>query len=107
MPAPAPTAGEVARVGKEGIGVELQFQGLSALIQGFFSTSEFVVDVGKGLAPCVASEFAVVRLTWDGETRVGTITLELEPADLACLPKVGPDGVDLSALMPLTVALAG
>ena len=88
------------------VGVELQFVGLSGLIQGFMADARIVARLGNELGPCIASELAVVRATWDSEIRIGTITLELEPADLACLPKVADGSVDVSALEPLNRALA-
>lgn len=90
----------------EAVAVEMQFQGVGGLFQGFFTTPELVAKLGSDLGACVASERAVVLIRWFESERFGTITLEADPSDLACKASSAGSEIDVSGLAPLGQALA-
>lgn len=94
-------------MGSEGAAsVALAFQGVSPLYQGYFSTEEWVSGLGKGLGACFDGTVEVV-VSYDTENRIGRILVQTGLADLKCRPAVGPEGIDVSPLIPLGQALAG
>ena len=93
-------------VGGEGaVAVTLQFRGVGPQYQNYFSQSEFVGALGASLGACQVDE-AVVLITYDSEKWIGTITLETTPEGLACPIGVSDEGLDLSPMEPVGVALA-
>lgn len=91
--------------GAGSVPVEVQFDGVSPLYRGYFSTTGWVAELGRGLGGCVTGR-AVVIVTYDSVENLGTIRLHAEPADLTCLGRFDGDALDVSALTPITRALA-
>lgn len=85
--------------------MELQFQGVGALFQGFFADPDLVGKLGTALGPCIDGGLAVVVISWSEETRIGTIAVHAEPQMIRCQPELA-SGLDLSPLEPLGRALA-
>jgi len=106
QPAPPQVRRVVAVIGNgDAVPVTLQFKGVGPLYQNYFSTPEFVGDLGAALGACQADE-AVVLVTYDSENWIGTITLQTTPEALACGAVSSADGIDLSPMQPVGVALA-
>jgi hypothetical protein len=72
----------------------------------FFSNADAVGSLGAALGPCL-TDTAQVAVSWNEEERIGRIFLRAPPEALTeCLPTAGAEGVDLSPLEPVGVALA-
>lgn len=112
MPAPAPApdaapaSSNVVVGNADAVAVELQFQGVGGLFQGFFADPAVVAKLGTELGPCIEGGLAVVVITWSEQTRIGTITVHAEPEMLRCKAVSAGPAVDLSPLEPIGRALA-
>lgn len=85
--------------------VQLEFEGVSRLHQGYFSSPTYVRTLVKSLSGCVG--LAQLRVTYDTPKRLGRIELVLDSDQLWCGPGRGDENLDLRPLEPLGRALAG
>lgn len=102
-----PAAPEQVAVDPEGeaIPVEVRHYNLSELYQAFVSDERAMENLGRRLAGRVSPP-AQVRVSYDDTTRMGRLLLVVPPDQLLVdIPHEG-NRVDLSALAPLTVAMA-
>jgi len=91
--------------GGEAVNIALGFQGVSPLYQGYFRTQEWVAQLAVDLGACFDNTVEVI-VSYDSEVHIGRIFIPVERGGLRCRPVVGPDGVDLSPLVPVGRALA-
>ncbi|HHO52532.1 MAG TPA: hypothetical protein ENK18_17110 [Deltaproteobacteria bacterium] len=85
--------------------VVLAFSNLNPLYQGYFSTEAWVAELSSALGGCFTESVEVV-ISYSDETRIGRILIQTPISALACSPVPGPEGVDLSPLVPVGQALA-
>lgn len=85
--------------------MELDFEGVGPLYQGFFGTESALEDLQVALAGCVAGS-AHVRVTYDTPKSLGRILLVATPEDLTCRATASGDGFEVTELTPITAALA-
>lgn len=85
--------------------IDLVFESVSPLYQGFFATPELVGRLGSGLGACVRGSGAV-RISYSNEERIGRIEVLAEQGQFTCVPKHVDGGHDVSTLAPLHAALA-
>lgn len=104
LPEP-PTVRAVSAGSDDAASLALAFTGVGALHRGFFSAEKPLAQLAAALAPCVRGE-VVVRVTWQDDIRLGRITLEVPPDQLACAPQPTGAGLDLAPLEPVGRALA-
>ena len=97
----------VATATGEAVDVTLAFSGVGALHRGYFGTPEHVGRLGTGLGACLRAPGRVV-VSWDEEERIGRIVLDTAPEALspACVPKMTPEGLDMSPVAPIGTSLA-
>lgn len=99
-------APEVAPLpGADPVEIVLVWQGIGNLHRSWFSSSAAVELLSKGFGGRVAGP-ANVYVRHDNEEYVGSIRLQLRPDTLLVEVPVAGEVVDLSALAPITVALA-
>lgn len=84
--------------------VQLEFEGVSRLHQGYFSSLDEVQTLVRALSGCVG--LAQLRVTYDTPKRFGRVELIVESGQLWCRPEPGSESVDLSPLEPVGRALA-
>lgn len=87
------------------VSVVLAFSNLNPLYQGYFSTEAWVGQLSEALGACFEGSVEVV-ISYDDETRIGRILIQTPASALRCGPVPGPEGVDLSPLVPVGQALA-
>ena len=87
------------------IGVEIVFVGVGHLHQTFFGDEQLRQRLGAELDGLVTDP-ARIRVGFDSEEHLGTITLELPPEGLRVQVERQGDALRLDQLAPLTVALA-
>lgn len=92
-------------VPEAGASLELRFTNVSALHRRFFSDPELVAPLAEAVAACADAPVPLV-ITYDGETREGHVVLDLSREALRCAPERRGELVDVSALLPLTKAVA-
>ncbi len=92
--------------GSPEVGVELSFTGVAPLHRGFFGDGEARSRLGRDLAGHV-SDPARVAVAYDSQEFLGTIQLELQPGGILTPVSRQEDHLELGALAPITVALAG
>ncbi len=108
-PVEAPrTAAELAEVppGTEPIQVEITWDGIGALYKGFFSSQEALTQLSLRLASHVKPP-AQLRISWDQEHMLGGLRLVVPPGGFVQPPTIRDGALDLDALAPISVALAG
>ena len=84
--------------------LQLRFEGVSRLHQGYFSAPVLLRKLAEGLAGCVGT--VDVEIAYDTPKRLGTITMAVEPEELFCKPEREASGINLRPLEPLGRALA-
>jgi hypothetical protein len=85
--------------------VVVAYSGVGNLHQSFFNTQELVEAVSAGLGGCV-DDTAEVVVSYNSETRVGTIVLHTVGTQLRCRPEPTSAGFDLTPLVPIAQTLA-
>lgn len=87
------------------VDVELTFEGVGQLHQGYFRESQALTGLSNGLGGTL-TEDAQVIVHYSQKELKGGIRLRIPPGALARPPRVSGELVDLAALAPITRALA-
>lgn len=87
------------------IGVELSFDGVAPLHQGFFADAQALSLLGRSMHGHHADPVPV-RVSFDSERHLGTIRLQIDPGALSTPIRRHGDTIRLADLAPVTTALA-
>lgn len=85
--------------------LQIQFEGVGPLYQGFFRSAEPGERLARAASSCVG-DAVYLYVSFSEEEHLGRLTLRVEPDVASCRPLPTDTGWDFSPTVPLSTALA-
>jgi hypothetical protein len=86
--------------------VDVVFEGVGSLHQGFFMDLEAITQLSQHLMPCFDAP-STVKIGYEAAKRRGWIIALMDKGNTACQPHLTREMLDLTPLTPIGKALAG